>query len=277
MNDKSGAHRAIEPSVALGAMEGKPPAAVSGVSRDTDLAHVSRHIAVGEFAASMAHEMRQPLTAIIGNAQTCLRLLGASPPDVEEIKAALTDIVDAGNRADQLLQRNRELLSPQPANLTPLDVNDAVREVASMVRARLQVSGVRVSMSLNDVPAVDGDRRELQLVLLNLIANAIDATAGRDLIERALEVDTGLTAEGLIKVTVADTGVGVDTTDLERIFTPFYTTKTSSLGVGLSISRSIIERHGGTLWAEPRDGRGARFCFTLPKSAAAVAGTHAYP
>jgi len=97
------------------------------------------------------------------------------------------------------------------------------------------------------------------------------------LIERALEVDTGLTAEGLIKVTVADTGVGVDTTDLERIFTPFYTTKTSSLGVGLSISRSIIERHGGTLWAEPRDGRGARFCFTLPKSAAAVAGTHAYP
>jgi signal transduction histidine kinase len=266
MSDNSGAHRAID-----------PPPATSGVPRDTDLTRLSRHLAVGEFAASMAHEMRQPLTAIIGNAQTCLRLLGAASPDVEEIKAALADIVAAGDRAGQLLQRNRELLSPQPSNPTALDVNDVVREVASMARAHLQVSGVRLSLSLHDLPAVNADRRELQHVLLNLITNAIDATAGRDIIERALEIDTDLTAEGLIQVAVADTGVGVDTIDLERIFTPFYTTKTSALGVGLPISRSIIERHGGTLWAEPREGRGARFCFTLPKSAAAVAGTHAYP
>ena len=266
MSDDSGAHRAID-----------PPPAVSGVPRDTDLARLSRHIAVGEFAASMAHEMRQPLTAIIGNAQTCLRLLRSGAPDLEEIEAALKDIVAAGDRADQLLQRNRELLSPQPSNRTALDINDVIREVASMARARLQVSGVRVSLALNDVPLVDGDRRELQHVLLNLIANAIEAMAGRGVIDRALEIDTHVTAEGLIRVTVADTGVGVDAIDLERIFTPFYTTKTSALGVGLPISRSIVERHDGTLWAEPREGRGARFCFTLKKSAAAVAGTHAYP
>ena len=266
MSDKSGAHRAIDP----------PPPAI-GVPRDTDLARLSRHIAVGEFAASMAHEMRQPLTAIIGNAQTCLRLLRSSEPDIEEIKAALIDIVAAGDRADQLLHRNRELLSPQPSHSTPLDINDVVSEVASMARARLQVSGVKVSLSLSEVPAVDGDRRELQHVLLNLIANSIEAMAGRDVIERALEIETGVDAEGLIRVTVADTGGGVDAVDRERIFTPFYTTKLSALGVGLSISRSIIERHGGALWAEPREGRGARFCFTLPKAAAAVAGTHAYP
>jgi signal transduction histidine kinase len=245
------------------------------VPSSANLTRLSRHIAVGEFAASMAHEMRQPLTAIIGNAQTCLQLLSASAPDIEEIKAALIDIVAAGDRADKLLQRNRELLSPQPSKRTVLDINDVVREVASMARARLQVSGVRISLSLNDVPAVDGDRRELQHVLLNLIANAIDATAGRDIIDRALEIDTHVTAEEIIRVTVSDTGTGVDAIDLERIFTPFYTTKASALGVGLPTSRTIIERHGGTLWAEPREGHGARFCFTLPKSAAAVAGTHA--
>ena len=266
MSDDSGAHRAID-----------PPPAVSGVPRDTDLARLSRHIAVGEFAASMAHEMRQPLTAIIGNAQSCLRLLRSSTPDLAEIEAALADIVAAGDRADQLLQRNRELLSAQPSNRMPLDINGVVSEVASMARARLQVSGVRVSLSLNDVPAVDGDRRELQHVLLNLIANAIEAMAARDVIDRALEIETGVDAQGLVRVTIADTGAGVDAADRERIFAPFYTTRLSALGVGLSISRSIIERHGGTLWAEPREVRGTRFCFTLPKSAAAVAGTHAYP
>src|SRR5207344_421584 len=107
------------------------------------------------------------------------------------------------------LQRNRELLSPLPSNPTALDINDVVREVASMARARLQVSGVRISLSLNDVPAVDGDRRELQHVLLSLIANAIDATAGRDIINRALEIDTHVTAEEIILVTVTDTGVGI--------------------------------------------------------------------
>ena len=266
MSDNTGAPRAID-----------PPPPVSGVPRATDLTRLSRHIAVGEFAASMAHEMRQPLTAIIGNAQTCLRLLRSATPDLAEIQAALADIVAAGDRADQLLQRNRELLSPHASNRTALDINDVIHEVASMARARLQVSGVRITLSLNEVPAVDGDRRELQHVLLNLIANAIVAVSGRDVIERALEIDTNVTAERMIRVTVADTGVGVDAIDLERIFTPFYTTKTSALGVGLPISRSIVERHGGTLWAEPREGRGARFCFRLPKSAAAVAGSHAYP
>jgi len=266
MNDNSGAHRAID-----------PPPAETGVPRETDLARLSRNVAVSEFAASMAHEMRQPLTAIIGNAQACLRLLRSSTPDLAEIEAALTDIVEAGDRADRLLQRNRELLSPQPSTMTTLDINGVVSEVASMTRARLQVSGVKVNLSLNDVPAVEGDRRELQHVLLNLISNAIDAMAGRDIVERALQIETGVDAEGRVRVTVADTGAGLDAADLERIFTPFYTTKPAALGAGLPASRSIIEQHGGTLWAESRDGRGARFSFTLPASTAAVAGTHAHP
>jgi len=178
----------------------------SGVPRDADLARLSRHIAIGEFAASMAHEMRQPLTAILGNAQTCLRLLRSSTPDLAEIEAALTDIVAAGNRADQLLQRNRELLSPQPSNRTPLDINDVIREVASMVRARLQVSGVRISLSLHDAPLVDGDRRELQHVLLNLIANGIEAMSGREVIDRALEIDTDVTGEGNVRGRVSGLG-----------------------------------------------------------------------
>jgi len=245
----------------------------SGVPRDADLARLSRHIAIGEFAASMAHEMRQPLTAILGNAQTCLRLLRSSTPDLAEIEAALTDIVAAGNRADQLLQRNRELLSPQPSNRTPLDINDVIREVASMVRARLQVSGVRISLSLHDAPLVDGDRRELQHVLLNLIANGIEAMSGREVIDRALEIDTDVTGEGNVRVTVADNGAGIEAIDLERIFTPFYTTKKSAFGVGLPISRSIVEDHGGTLWVEPREGGGTRVCFMLPRSGAAIART----
>src|SRR6185436_2549882 len=117
--------------------------------------------------------------AIIGNAQACLRLLANDAPDLAEIKAALQDIVDAGNCADQLLRRNRELLNRLTSDRTALDINDVIREVATMARARLQVSGVRISLSLTDVPLVDGDRRELQHVLLNLIANAIDAMAGR--------------------------------------------------------------------------------------------------
>jgi two-component system sensor kinase FixL len=245
----------------------------SGVPRDADLARLSRHIAIGEFAASMAHEMRQPLTAILGNAQTCLRLLRSSTPDLAEIEAALTDIVAAGARADQLLQRNRELLSPQASNPTALDINDVIREVASLARARLQVSGIRVSLSLNEVPLVDGDRRELQHVLLNLIANAIEAMSEQAVIDRVLEIDTHSTSEEMIRVTVADRGAGIDAIDLERIFAPFYTTKKSAFGVGLPISRSIVERHGGALWAEPREGRGTRVCFTLPRAAAAVAGT----
>jgi signal transduction histidine kinase len=237
----------------------------AGVPREINLARVSRHLVVGDFTASMAHELRQPLTAIIANAETCLRMLRGTP-DVDEIIAALTDIVDAGHRANQLMRRNGDLLRDPPAARTAVDITEIIREVSSLARARLQANGVKVSLSLIDALMVDGNYRDLQHVMLNLIANALTALEAREPGEREIEIETQITPDEKILVTVADTGVGLDGVDLDRIFLPFHTTKPSALGMGLPISRLIVERHGGTLWAEPRDGRGARFCLTLAKA-----------
>jgi signal transduction histidine kinase len=236
----------------------------AAVPREINLARVSRHLVVGDFTASMAHEVRQPLTAIIANAETCLRMLRGTP-EVDEIIAALTDIVDAGHRANQLVRRNGDLLRDPPTAKAAVDITEVVREVTSLARARLQANGVKLSLSLVDVLMVDGNHRELQHVFLNLIANALTAMEVREPAERLLEIETTVTAEDLILVTIADSGCGLDSVDLDRIFLPFHTTKPSALGMGLPISRLIVERHGGKLWAEPRDGRGARFCLTLAK------------
>jgi signal transduction histidine kinase len=254
MNKILGVHRASDPT---------PRAA--GVPREINLARVSRHLVVGDFTASMAHEVRQPLTAIIANAETCLRMLRGTP-EVGEIIAALTDIVDAGHRANQLMRRNGDLLRDPPAIKTPVDITEVVREVTSLARARLQAGGVKLNLSLVDVLMVDGNQRELQHVILNLIANALTAMEVREPGGRLLEIETSVTPEGMILVTVDDTGGGLDGVDLDRIFLPFHTTKPSALGMGLPISRLIVERHGGTLWAEPREGQGARFCLTLERA-----------
>ena len=241
-----------------------PTPRAAAVPREINLARVSRHLVVGDFTASMAHEVRQPLTAIIANAETCLRMLRGTP-EVDEVIAALTDIVDAGHRANQLMRRNGDLLRDPPAIKTAVDITEVVREVTSLARARLQANGVKLSLSLVDVLIVDGNHRELQHVILNLISNALTAMEGRESGERLLEIETRETPEGMILVEVSDTGGGLDGVDLDRIFLPFHTTKPSALGMGLPISRLIVERHGGKLWAERRDGRGARFCLTLSK------------
>ena len=216
-----------------------PTPRAAAVPREINLARVSRHLVVGDFTASMAHEVRQPLTAIIANAETCLRMLRGAP-EAEEIVAALNDIVDAGHRANQLIRRNGDL--------------------------RMQANGVKLSLSLIDVLMVDGNHRELQHLMLNLIANALTAMEVREPGERRLDIETSVTPEGMIMVTVDDSGVGFDGGEIDQIFLPFHTTKPSALGMGLPISRLIVERQGGRLWAEPRDGRGARFCLTLPKA-----------
>jgi signal transduction histidine kinase len=234
---------------------------------NADLARISRHIAIGEFAASIAHEARQPLTAIIANAETCLRLLRGTTPNMAEIVSALEEIVAEGYRADLLIRRNRELLRDQPSPRVPLDINEIAREVISLAKARLQAGGIRLSTHLGTLPAVDGDRRELQHVLLNLFANAIEAMEAKDLSGRALEIVTSVTPDGHVKVVIADTGVGLDGVDLDRLFTQPYTTKTAGLGLGLATCRSIVDSHGGTLWAEQNSGQGARFCFALPQAA----------
>jgi len=236
-----------------------------------DLSRLSRLTALGEFAASLSHEIRQPLTAILLNAKTCLRWLSASSPDLTEVRAALLDVVEAGQRADEIIRRNRELFRHHTVQKALLDLNSVIHEVAVLAKSRLQAGNVTLIVSVTpDVPAVYGDRVELQQVLLNLITNSIDAMESVDPGARLIEVSSSLTPDECVMVSVRDTGVGLTGVDRERMFALSYTTKASGSGVGLSISRSIIEAHGGQLWAEDNEGHGATFSFTLPVQSAAA-------
>jgi len=230
-----------------------------------DLSRLSRLTALGEFAASIAHEIRQPLTGILVNASTCLRWLGHSTPDLSEVRAALSDVVEAGQRANEIVRRNRELFRHHTIQMTALDLNAIIRDVESLARLRLQASNVRLITTVGaDLPPVYGDRVELQQVLLNLMVNSIEALEGVAADERQIEIFSSLGPGGSVTVSVRDSGVGLGGVDRERMFALAYTTKPSGSGVGLSISRSIVEAHGGRLWAEENAPRGATFSFTLP-------------
>jgi len=239
----------------------------------SELARLSRLTALGEFAASIAHEINQPLTAMLIDAQTCLRWLSAASPPIEEMRAALIDICAAGNRANELIRRYRELFRNRTVEKLPLDVRSVVRDVVALARMRLDRDDIRLVIALEeDLPAVLGDRVELQQLLLNLLVNGVDAMEAVDPHLRLLRIDASLAADGMVRICVSDSGVGLDNVDLSRIFIPSYTTKPSGTGVGLSISRSIAEAHGGRLWAERHAGRGATFCFTIPSAGAAAVG-----
>ena len=235
-----------------------------------ELSRVSRLTALGEFAASIAHEVRQPLTAIILNARSCLRGIDHAQPDLEEVKAGLLDVVAAGQRAEQVIQRNRELFRLHTVQTMLLDLNSIIREATLLSGTLLTESGVTLDLRLTeDLPPVNGDRIELQQVLLNLVANAIDAMASVDAGSRRLQISSAVADEQSVRVTVADNGVGLEDVDMRRLFTLSYTTKPAGTGVGLSISRSIVEAHGGQLWAERNPAGGATFCFSLPVPAVA--------
>jgi PAS domain S-box-containing protein len=237
-----------------------------------ELTRVSRLTALGEFAATIAHEVRQPLTAITLNAKACLRWLREATPDLAEMRAALEDVVDAGERANELVDRNRELFRQRSVKNEPLDINDVVRDVAALARPRLQSNSVVLTASSTPgLPLVNGDRIELQQVLLNLVGNSIDATEAVDAGSRRVEISTVLLTDGRVKVSVRDNGVGFENVDMKRLFSFSYTTKPSGTGVGLSLSRSIVEAHGGRLWPEPNPEGGAIFSFTLPVQELAVA------
>ena len=240
-----------------------------------ELSRVSRLTALGEFAASIAHEVRQPLTAIILNARSCLRGIGSATPDVEDVKAGLLDIVAASQRAEQVIQRNRQLFRLHTVQTTPLDLNGVIREAALVSGNRLTENQVTLNMQLaDDLPTVNGDRIELQQVLLNLVGNAIDALEDVEEGSRRLQISSALADDQSVKVTVADNGVGLDGVDMRQLFTLSYTTKAAGTGVGLSISRSIVEAHGGQLWAEPNPERGATFCFSLPVASVVTASAN---
>ena len=221
--------------------------------------------------ASIAHEVNQPLSGIITNASTCLRMLDATPPDLDGARETARRTIRDGNRAAEVIARLRALFSKKESTLEPLDLNEAAREVIALSLSELQRNRVIVQSELaDDLPAIVGDRVQLQQVLLNLLRNASDAMVGVDDRQRHVLIRTEREDPDRVRVTVRDAGAGVDRQSMDKLFDAFYTTKSGGMGIGLSVSRSIVERHHGRLWAEPNDGPGATFSFSIPCGPASV-------
>jgi C4-dicarboxylate-specific signal transduction histidine kinase len=220
---------------------------------------------VGEMTASIAHEVNQPIAAAVANANACLRWLAAQPPDMGEARQALGRIVKNGNRASEVIGRIRSLVKKVPQRRDRLDINKTILEVVALTDSEVHRHRVTLQTDLSrDMPLVPADRIQLQQVLLNLIANAIEAMSGLDDRPRELTVATGGSNSNDVFVEVRDSGLGLDPASLDRLFDSFYTTKRDGIGMGLAISRSIVESHGGKLWATPNQPHGAVFRFTLP-------------
>ena len=230
------------------------------------LAHVTRVMTMSELTASIAHEVNQPLSGIITNANTCLRMLNANPPDVEGARETARRTIRDGNRAADVIVRLRALFSKKEFSLEPLDLNEATREVIALTLSDLQRNRVLLQSELaQDLPRIVGDRLQLQQVILNLLRNASDAMVGVGDRPRQLLIRTEGEDGDRVRVSVRDAGVGIDAQSMNKLFDAFYTTKSEGMGIGLSVSRSIIERHHGHLWAEPNDGPGATFSFSIPR------------
>jgi two-component system sensor kinase FixL len=230
-----------------------------------ELAHLTRVSTMGQLAASLAHELNQPLTAILSNAQAAQRFLAANPADVSEVNEILRDIVADDNRASEVIQRMRAMVKKDDLKFSTLDLAALISEVLLLVHSDAVMHNVRVSLQLNpSLPPVRGDKVQFQQVMLNLLMNAFDAMRSRMPGERAVLVKAELDGAEGVKVSVGDSGIGLASDEIDKIFQPFFTTKREGLGMGLSISRSIIEAHGGRLWAENNPDRGAMFCFTVP-------------
>jgi C4-dicarboxylate-specific signal transduction histidine kinase len=221
---------------------------------------------MGALTASIAHEVNQPLAGIITNASTCLRMLAADPPNLEGAQATAQRTIRDGNRASDVIQRLRGLFARKAPSLERLDLNDAAREVVALSASELQRRRVVVRTAFaEDLPEVRGDRIQLQQVVLNLVLNAADAMGAVDDRPRDLLVATARDG-GHARLSVRDNGMGLAGKPVEECFQPFHTTKADGMGIGLSISRSIVEAHGGKLWGAPNDGPGATFAFAIPCS-----------
>jgi len=231
----------------------------------SELAHVARVTSLGTLTASIAHEVNQPLSGIITNASTCLRMLDDEPPNVEGARETARRTIRDGNRASEVITRLRALFGKKAATQESLDLNEAIREVIALLLSELRRNGVILRTDLaDDLPPVAGDRVQLQQVVLNLLLNASEAMSGVEDRPRQLVVKTERDGVDRVRLSVQDSGMGVDPLELERLFETFYTTKNGGMGIGLSVSRSIIESHQGGLWAAPNDGPGATFAFSIP-------------
>jgi PAS domain S-box-containing protein len=230
-----------------------------------ELAHAARVMTMGELSASLAHELTQPLTAILSNAQAALRFLNPPSSDLDEVRAILADIVADDQRAGEVIQRLRGLLTRSELERLPLDLNEVIRDVVRLIHSEVVIKNVTVILDLGrDLPPVPGDRVQLEQVILNLLINGIEAMSAVEDRSRQLLIQSCRHGAGGTLVTVRDVGIGLDPQQAERIFDSFYTTKPKGMGLGLSISRSIVEAHGGQLWASPNTGYGTTFQFTLP-------------
>jgi signal transduction histidine kinase len=233
-----------------------------------ELAHVTRVTTLGELTASIAHEVNQPLAAVVANAEASLRWLDRPTPDMDAVRRSVEWIIDDGNRASEVIRRVRALANKTEIEKVALDVNDLVREVIALVQRELASQQVSLRMELAPaLPMTLGDRVQLQQVMINLVMNGIEAMQSttdrpRELVIRSRQDD----AHGVL-VSVTDCGVGIAAEDADRLFNAFFTTKASGMGMGLSICRSIIEAHGGRLWATANVPHGATFQFTLPVNA----------
>ena len=232
-----------------------------------ELARVSRLTTMGELAASIAHEVNQPLTAVTNNSSACLRLLAADNLKPEVLRRALEEIVADGNRASAVVARIRAFIKKAPAEKNELDINEVIQEVLALAGRELLENRVLIECQLTKaLPLVLADRVQLQQVLLNLIMNGVEAMIALTDQSRSLWVESRVDESGDILVAVRDSGTGLGS-EADRVFTPFFTTKANGMGMGLSISRSLVESHGGRLWATPNFPNGAVFSFTLPISA----------
>jgi len=231
----------------------------------SELAHVTRVMTVGELVASIAHEVNQPLGAIVTNGNACVHLLSREVPDLDKSRVVVGRMIKDGMRASEVIKRIRNLLHKTPSTKELLNINDTIQEVIALVGSDVMRSKIELQVELQaDRPTVSGERIQLQQVILNLILNAKDAMSGAQTNPRELQIRSGKDSAGAVVVAVRDTGHGLNPDHVERIFEPFFTTKPEGMGLGLSISRTIIETHGGTLWATQNEDKGATVQFTLP-------------
>ena len=231
----------------------------------SELAHANRIATMGQLTASIVHQVKQPITATAINAEAALRWLDRQPPNLEEARQMLADIVKDSHRAGDVIDRMRDLIKKAPPQKDRVEINGAIREVIELTYSEAVKNGVSVQTQFAEsLPLVQGDRVQLQQVMLNLIINAIQAMSGLAAGVRELRITTENTGSEGVRLAVRDSGPGLSSENLQRLFEPFYTTKPEGMGIGLSICRSIIEAHGGRLWAIPCEPQGALFQFTIP-------------
>ena len=230
-----------------------------------ELAHVTRMITVGELAVSIAHEVNQPLMAVVTNAATCLRWLEEGQQDVHQARQAAERVVRDGHRAGEIVASIRALARKSPPLIERMDLRKAVREVLELIRGELGRAGIEPTFDRSDTALeVLGDRTQLQQVALNLVVNGSEAMTDIPRSERRLHIDVSAGEDGFAEISVSDSGPGLDVGTIDRLFEAFYTTKPNGIGMGLSICRSIVEGHGGRIWATPNVPRGSMFHFTVP-------------